>query len=341
MYKLQMKTIFKILAAPFLWLLQSCSPLGTPVDEEKSNSHYYNTSKSQIRYSPMGNWFELGNSAMKADVESFEVFNRWLSKDKDHLFFESHIVENSTIDLATFHVKKGDYMGFTGFDKNFVYSFDKVFKNKSHKGVATKIEGADPKTFKRTTFQWGNDGKYHFYQDSRLNADFHSFEVLNDYFAKDKHRIFSRNNDKFEPLSAFVDSFQILDESAHGIDEQQLYWKPFFKNKHMGLITISYEKGNRESIKLLSRSFLQIGDSIYYDGLIRTDIDTISFEVIDHSYSKDANYVYYEGQIIEGADPMSFKKMENSYRYHDKNGTYHEGKRVEEKTQKSAIANKV
>ena len=112
-----MKNILKIIFAPLLWIFYACSPLGEPVDEEKSNNHYYNNSKSKIQYSPNGNWFEIQNTTMKADVESFQVFNRKLSRDKENLFFEAYKVKDHSINLSTFYVKEGDYMGNLGFDE--------------------------------------------------------------------------------------------------------------------------------------------------------------------------------------------------------------------------------
>ena len=58
------------------------------VDEDKSDSYYYSYDKQQIRYSPMGNWFELGNTLIEgADVETFEVLARDFAKDKNNIYF--------------------------------------------------------------------------------------------------------------------------------------------------------------------------------------------------------------------------------------------------------------
>ena len=106
MPRLKMKTIFKTLFAPVLWLLQSCSPLGSHVDKELSDNHYYNNSKTKIIYSSMGNWFELGKTEMEADVKSFEVFNRFLSKDKDRIYFKEYPAGDGETDLSSFYVKR-------------------------------------------------------------------------------------------------------------------------------------------------------------------------------------------------------------------------------------------
>lgn len=324
MFQPKTKTIFTVLLAPFLWLVHACSPLGDPVDAEKSNSHYYNKDNTQIRYSPMGNWFELGNSAMKADVKSFEVLSRWLSRDKNHVYFEAYQVENAQIDLATFEVKNTDFMTNIAFDKDFVYAFSKVYKNNSYHGVVKVVEGADPNRYERTDWVWANDGTHHFYNDNRIAADFDSFQTLNDYFAKDNYKTFVKNDTIFEAFEADINTLKILDKSNHALDNNKVYWLPFFTKNSPNLRAIPYE--NEAKVAFLNRYFLRIADTIYFDGTARKDIDANSFEIIDHSYAKDASKVYYKDQVISNADPISFKPLEGSYKYADKNGVYHKGK---------------
>lgn len=325
-----MKSFLKIMAAPILWLFQSCSPLGNPVDSDKSDSHYYNNNASQIRYSPMGNWFELGNSAMKADVESFQVFNKWLSRDNMNIFYEAYKVEDQTIDLSTFKVMNNEFMNDIGFDKNHVYVFTKVYKGNSYHGAAKIIEGADPKTYTRTDWLWAKDGKHHYYRDNPIDADYASFKPINNYFAVDNRSTYVRNDTIFKSFDADVATFKLLGKSSHGIDHKNVYWLPFFTKNSPHLLTIPYEP--EAEVEFLNRYFLRIGKTIYYDGKVRADIDGESFEIIDHSYAKDANFVYYKDRSIPNADPESFKPMEDSYKYEDKNGLYHEGKLQEKNT---------
>jgi len=325
----KMKIFFKFLFAPLFCLFQGCSPLGNPVDIEKSDSHYYNRLKSQIRYSPMGNWFELGNTEMKADVESFQVFNSLLSKDKDHVFFKAVAVENAAIDLSTFKVSAAPYMTDIGFDKNYVYAFSRTFKNKGYRGEAKVIDGADFKNYMRTDWDWANDGKHYFYRDKLIAADFDSFQTLNDYFVKDNSSVYVRNEEVFRAFEANVSSFRILGKSNHGIDNKNVYWLPFFTKNSTTLNIIPYK--NEAEVEFLNRYFLRIANAIYFDGAIRKDIDADSFEIIDHSYAKDNNHVYFKNKIIPNADPTSFKQLEGSYKYVDKNGIYYEGKLEEKK----------
>lgn len=325
MPRLKMKTIFKILFAPLLWLLQGCSPLGNPVNEELSDNHYYDTSKTKVIYSPMGNWFAVGKTEMDADVESFEVMNRYFGKDKNRIYFEAYAAEDSTLDFSSFYVKNEDYLENLGFDDNHVFAFEKVLKNKEYQIKVISIESADPKTYRRTTWDWAKDGKHHFYRNTKIDADYNTFEVLNDYFAKDSTQTFSRQNQNFKPFLANLESFKILENSSHGIDEKFVYWLAFFtKDKplvmipHNGLAEVDY----------LNRYFLRVADTIYYDGATMPNIDAKSFQVINELYTKDANFVYYKNQIIEDADVETFGFSNDGMGIHDKNGSYRDGKLI-------------
>ena len=100
-----MKSLFKTLFAPIIWLLQACNPLGQPVNEAISKNHFYNHPKSDIQYSTRGNWFELGHKTMNADVKSFEVFNNTIAKDKNRAYFESNAIIHPHLHLESFHGK--------------------------------------------------------------------------------------------------------------------------------------------------------------------------------------------------------------------------------------------
>lgn len=324
-----MKTILKLLFAPILCLMQACSPLGDYVDEEKSNSHYYNNSKSEIRYSPMGNWFEVGNTKMKADIESFTVFNKWLSRDKNHLFFEAYEVKNNTIDLATFYVKNKDYLSNVGFDKNFVYAFDKVFKNNTYNGQAKTIEGANPKTYVKTNGNWANDGEHHFYNNQLVKVDFGSFENINRTFSKDEHQIYVHYNEYFQPIAAATDvqSFQVLDDGYFAMDNTHVFTMVYSKdNNHAKLASIL--KTDREEVTLLNEYFLKIGNRVFYKDTYLKELDPANLEIINYSYIKDKNNVYFLGSKLEDADISTFRTV-GKRDVGDKNGIYQEGERVQ------------
>ncbi len=325
MYRPKMSTIFKVLFAPLLWLFNSCSQLGEPVDKAISDNHYYDRSKSDIRYSPMGNSFELGNTPMNAHVASFEVLSPVISRDINRIYFEANPVENLEVDLNSFHVKNVGYMSAIALDKDYVYGFEKFLENQKEKARAIIIKDADPKTYLQTNWDWAEDGTHHFFKHHIINADYDSFEVLSDYFAKDSARMFIRRNNRFEAFKADIPSFKILKGNGHGIDHTNVYWLPFFTENAHYPITLPYE--NEDQVEYLNRYFLRIADTIYYDGIPMPEIDAPSFVAVGHEYGKDVNHAYYENQIIPDADVASFEDDKESG-IMDKNGRYRNGKLI-------------
>ena len=325
MYLPKIKTVSKILIATFIWLLNSCSPLGEPVDTKKSDNHYYNKSKSDIQYSPMGNWFEIQNTAMNADVESFEVLSRHLSRDKNRFYFEAYAITNPSFDINSVYLKEGDYMSYTAFDKNNVYTFNKEYIDNdtiAYIGIATIIEKANPLKFERTDSQWAKDGTYHFYNDKYIEADYTSFEKINWNFAKDSSLTYVRINDKFISFKGDSRTLKTIEDSHNTIDKENVYWISYDDNNKSKLYTISFTEKNK--VFYLNNFMVIVENTVYYNGTIIADADAKSFKALGLHYSKDAKNVYYKNNIIENADTNSFK--ESKGRYEDKNGRYQDGK---------------
>ena len=130
------------------------------VDKEKSDSYYYSYNRKQIRFSPMGNWFELGNSLIEqADVASFEVLGRNFAKDKNHIYFKSDVISNQ-VDHASFEVLDGNLVR----DKNHVYvpkddmPNDKV-QSMPKQSLLYALKKAEPARFKVIDDVWSTHSK--------------------------------------------------------------------------------------------------------------------------------------------------------------------------------------
>ena len=134
--------------------VQACSPLGDPVNVAVSDNHFYNPDRSDILFCRMGNWFELGESSLNANVESFEVFNRLIAKDKDRIYFQSNPVRPSSIDLSSFYAKDNPDMYQIGFDKNHVYGFH-MSRNWGEDAEVTLIKRAAPNRYIQMRYEWG------------------------------------------------------------------------------------------------------------------------------------------------------------------------------------------
>lgn len=326
MPRFTMKTFIKILFAPLLWLLHACSPLGNPVDEEKSDNHYYNNKKTDIRYSPMGNWFELGNAPMHADVESFEVLTRFISRDKNRAYFKEDAFGSDQVDLGSFFVKEGGKMADIGFDKSQVYVFTKVYGTQKKSPKITIVEGADPETYVRTDWDWANDGKNHFYRNQLISVDFDSFQTLSESFSKDRDSAYFQRNGFFSAIDADVKSFKVLHKYYYAQDKHHVFYAVFAEQEtdpELRQIPIKDD----EKVALLNEAFIQIGNQIYF-GTTPLQLDAAFTEILSTYYIKDKSKVYYQDRLLEDADAETFGPI-GKYQIGDKNGPFRAGERLE------------
>lgn len=305
---------------------QACSPFAGPVDKSISDSYYYSKSKSNICYSPMGNWFELGNTKINADVESFKVLGRDFGKDKNHLYFKTHIIDNE-VDVATFYVDDDNYICF---DKDHVYralnylphDFTQTNQEKKH---LWKVAKANPKTFQKIDSDWSKDDKHYFYNYVPIDADYNSFTILNNNFVKDQNKVYSLKN--YELLASSVDPTTTKKINSRYIaDKNNVYDFQEYQNGKIvdSLISIPYQ--NIDNLTILEDKFLLFDNKVIYDGIIIEKADASSFQIIQFPYSKDKNHVFYHGDIIEKADPKTFSIFETSYYSKDKNHVFVYGK---------------
>lgn len=326
-----MKTIFKILFAPILWLSQACSPIGNPVDKELSDNHYYNNSKTKIIYSPMGNWFELGKNEMQVDMESFQVLNGAFSKDKDHVYHESHIVEHPQLDVASFHAKPEVFMTNIGLDKNNVYVLSRTYQEGNGTTSATIIKGADPDSYSELDSDWGKDAAHYFFKHRIVEVDYDSFKNLHSNFSKDGKKVYYHYADQFAPFKADVLTFKMLEDSDYAVDKDNVYRLSFGKidNKNTRLLTLPRPQDG--AIELFNSEYLRSGETIYFSGKEIEAADDRSFRVISARYAKDQHNVYFEDQVIQGADLATFQISSDGLSVHDKHGSYRNGELITKK----------
>lgn len=322
---MRIKSLFRMLIAPIVWLIQACSPLGKPVNPEISDSHFYNNAKTDIIYSSMGNWFELGKNPLNADAESFKVFNRQIGKDKYFAYYQSFKVEYDGLDLASFHAKTDDWMWHLGLDNNNVYLFEKDIIDSQYHLITKVVEKADPATFQQVDADWGKDKQTHFYRYRPLEVDYGSFQLLNNYFAFDKDSAYFHFQGRFESFQADRASFEKVDD-IYAKDGDNLYmFLGYLRKEEVGkLIALPYTDFSK--VKVIDENHLRIDDKVYYKAQWIRDIVANEAQPLDSYYIKDQTNVFYLGQIIEGAHAPTFRYDKNSYSYKDKNNKYREGK---------------
>ncbi|QLG44344.1 DKNYY domain-containing protein [Costertonia aggregata] len=327
-----MKSILKILFAPLIWIIHSCSPIGEPVKEQLSNNHYYNRNNTDIIYSSGGNWFGLGKKAMNVDMDTFEVLNGLFAKDKNNLYCYHNKVSHPKLDLESFYAKgetavERDKMNNIGFDKNHVYVTVSKRQGDIYTTGITILEDADPKTFKKIDYHgWAKDHERYYYRNALIHVDYDSFTFIDEFFSKDKNHVYWHTFSNFVKTDANPETFVSAEKSKYiAIDDKALYVTNYSKDQKEP-ITIPYT--SKDSIKVYDDMYFKVGRTVYYVGkpILEADIET--FELLEFSYAKDKNHVFYNGKKIEGADPNSFEHDEGA-RCKDKNGYFLSGEAYE------------
>ncbi|MEM9340694.1 MAG: DKNYY domain-containing protein [Bacteroidota bacterium] len=319
-----MKTILKILFAPVMWLVQACSPLGKPVDPELSDSFYYNKSKTDVIYSSMGNWFELGKTSLGADAESFLVFNTHIGMDKHHAYYQWLKIKHPDLDLKSFHAKSASWMWHVGLDDRHVYVFDRDIRDGAYELTTNVIEKANPDSYVKLDMNWAKDDQSHFYQDEWIDVDYASFQPINEYFASDKNRVYVYFQDLFEPIAADVSSFQKVDERYVRDASHVFFFLDYLRREEVReLIRLPYS--NENTLKFHDENHVSVEHQVYYRGQLIDDINPDKLVTISSEYIKDDLHVYYQGRVVENADPNTFRYDESTFSYRDKNHQYREG----------------
>lgn len=318
--------IVTVVLAGFL-LFTACRPFSGPVDEALSDNYYYNRDKSAIQYSRMGNWFELGNTKMNADVASFEVLGLEYAKDKDRVYYKAEDI-TAEVDHATFRVV--DYIGY---DKSHVYvaqefAHGRMSEKPMPKETMLKIEGANPDTFEFIDYDWSKDDKLYFYNYKAIAVDYASFEILNDVSSKDKNTVYLHKQDEIIPSSIDVASIQVIDD--HYIaDKDYLYsYSNWLEDMEEALIKIPVK--NLESISVMKHDYLLVDDKVYHNNQLMPMADRGSFKFWkDTYYGADKNHIYYLGKPMEGVDMETFHVYEYQAYTKDKNNAYFDGQVLE------------
>ncbi len=321
-----MKTFLKILFAPFIWLVHACSPLGSHVEKDVSDSFYFNKSKTDVIYSPMGNWFELEASKMEVDVASFKVLNRHIAKDKNRAYYQSTYIVNPDLDLTSFHTKQDQYMYNIGMDHQNVYLFERNYSSKET--VYQIITDADPQTFTIIDYDWAKDNQHYYHRYKPVQVDYESFERINNRFHMDKNQAYYHTHELFESFDVDVESFKKIDD-VYAYDKNYVYhFVEYVKDRAENELKLIPNPDSRK-VRILNSTHFTTGEKIYYQGFEIEGVDINTFKVIHEYHSKDRYKVYFEGIEIVGADAESFHYDDKIYRYKDKNHTYNQGKPVD------------
>ena len=293
------------------------------------------------------------------DVNSFQIENPFIVKDKDNVFY---ITNNEIIKIKGFSPEKSEvivqfYVPTILINKNGIYTFDK-YEN----GEIT-IKSIKPARIDMNTLEVvdGENMTMLLYLKDKNNVYFINYKESEQKISDiDVENAEDAGNDKYnidieikKLESADSGSFKI--DSIYGKDKNNLYFlnkkitgvnPKTFKVVGSNKLIIKDDKGvyylGREEVKKIQNAdlntFEEVSKEYYrdknnvfyydnYDGDVKRvkGADAKSFEVIDgYALGRDKNAVYDRGKQIKGLDPVTFEDLSGNF-YKDKNGVYYEG----------------
>ena len=292
--------------------------VGENIGRDKDNFYWYNQkvkinpkdfklykNKDKIRYfRNNGKIYDLkGLNELNGieDVDTFEVLDDEYSKDKHNIYYDG--VTLSDVDMDTFQIIMPNYYAK---DKNRVYS--------RHK----KIKGANPKTIKVLNIAYIKDDKTVFsdfsFSNTLKNADVKSFEVLGQYYGKDKNNVYLMGE---KIKKADVKTFQVISEES---------FKHYSKDKNnVYLETYIIEGADPKTFEIIKEepSYSKDKKYLYYSGEkideIKDNLKIMSAGVLD--IIKNGNRIYANGNRLDIENPENFKIIKNDY-YNNPNIIY-------------------
>lgn len=328
MRQLRIKSILKLLAAPVLWVMNGCSPLGNPVDSSKSLSHYYSPNKKEILYSHKGQWSSMATGSakkMNVDLGSFEVLNDVFSKDKANVFYYDHTLDNPDVDVATFYVKKDTNLGSVGFDAEHVYAYDHLNQEIGKNTKLMTVEDANPLTYQQLDHNWSKDDQNHYYRNQLIAVDYETFENIHDYFSKDKDKVYVHYFNNFHVINADRDSFKVLESNYLAMDKNHVYFLDYGSNLQETEIIV-IENLEEQHVTMITELYFSIGSQIYW-GATPLDLNADEVKLVGTTYLKDSEHVYYANKLLPNVDAGSFGLQENGS-LGDKDGLIRAGERI-------------
>ncbi len=227
------------------------------------------------------------------EIQSFEILNEVFSRDNNFVYFE-----DAKLDIITPKNIKLLW-------KYFIIDKDTIFFQ------SVKI---DWYYITSTSYPWSNRNLVSIKSDKSINnIDINTFEILNNYYSRDKKNIYYWW-EKIKNID--VNSFSIIDED---------YWKDktniYFESKKIDWV-------NLESFKIIESPCSKDNTFCYYweNKIVWADINT--FIVKNNFFSLDINFVYYRWKRIEWTDPHSFSFIKYYY-WKDKNFVYFQSNKIE------------
>ena len=202
------------------------------------------------------------------------------------------------------------------------------------KGKEVYYEGYDHK-----------NGKFIDYNEKVENVDLNSLEQLNDFYARDKNRVYFRGKKtnidrdyiqivrlnlvkdrdfvyyedkklKVSPNDSLFVNRNVTNKSLPDINVGYGFYVKDFQNAYYVKIDedrnieeIKLEDANVDKLVSWNDILAKDGKNIYYYGKKIDYIDASTFDGRGFGYAKDKNNIYYDVTIVKNADYKSFKEI--------------------------------
>lgn len=350
-------------------IMSSCNDftnqVGKVINKEKSKYyHYGNFDNDAVFYYSNAFIGDTPRKLQNVDKVSFEVITEIWAKDKNSFYFKNLKVTN--IDYQSFKIEKNqlkkldnsseNHKEYLLKDKNNVYYLGETYLLKDSIKLEI-VENADPESYQLIGKQgvnfWSKDKNQVFFNYKKFDSDQNSFELLSDYFAKDKDNLYfiefnsslkeKVNTNELVVLNPFyirtnsnvyffkdneLKKFALNDfKTIKVFDSNKLWIKADDKLYLIGEL-YTLDGLDYKNFDSLNDYYFSDGKSIYYSGFNSLELTKVtnnisSFSIIKNSpYAKDHKNVYFKDKIIVDADPKTFNYDDENEIVHDAKGEF-------------------
>ncbi|MEL0631734.1 DKNYY domain-containing protein [Pseudoalteromonas carrageenovora] len=304
------------------------------VNSELSDSYYFSLGRKEIRYSPMGNWFALGNElVLGADLATFEVIDRNYAKDQYNIYYCEKTISHQ-VDYASFEMLREDIVK----DKFNVFIHRRSLPTEVADTIDPEHEfnvfnNADPATFTLLDDEWSKDYKCHFYNFIEQDIDYDTFVKLTELIVKDKEAVYIKsNNDVFIKTDVKGSNVKALDEE-YIYDGARLYWYENDRDEDDTFITWldSIEYKNINSLKIVGSGYLIVDEKVFLGTKQIANAQAEKFELLSNPcFSMDTECVFYNGLMLKNAEAKIFHLLSDHSDYaSDEQNIYYQNNELE------------
>ncbi len=266
-----------------------------------------------------------------ADPKSFKSIPKiyGLSADSAHVFIENEMMKNldpNTLRIYDFYL--------TDFNGVYILEQDNLGGNPVR---ITLLHGVSPVTFRVLSAGYAVDNTAVYYRGNKIiNADVATFHTLGDGvsegYAKDNTTLYFEGVPIKPHFPVDVATFEVLSQ-YFARDKNHVIFNIGASNQVGGIFGIIMEADpatfsvplDGEGSTTGSLYGIDVSHVYYYDKVV-PGADPKTFHLNGGYYGKDATSVYYNGRVVVLADPLTFfVHQNNSSRAQDKNYIYTEG----------------